>query len=688
MLRLALAFVFVGLATSRVAAQSGAAGSGVAADGVAENASPNEFEARATAPGERLVATHGEDPTAAGTTLDVQNRVAVPQSLGDIVREAPGARIQNTGGLGAFSSVSLRGADGSEALVLLDEIPLVTPDGGAFDLSTFPAELFERVDVFRGGAPVWLGSGAVGGVLRLVPRRAELSRYDLAASAGSFGSWQLQLGFAVGRPDRLTLRARAVVRTADNDYPYLDDNGTRFEPDDDATRRRRNAQLTDASGFVDLGAPLLGGRIHTILVANGRTGGEPGPGSQPTPDIHRSRQRVLAGVAFDRSWGNAESPASRLQLVAASSYLHDRYTDLYGELGTSRRWNTDDDAYRGFIRAAGTLRLARWLEATAVGSYALDEYDPSDQFTFPAPAPSNRHDVAAALELAARGALGPVVFELRPSARVEWSRTELHADRGATGPFDSTRALTKPTGRIAAGLAPFPALAVTASIATGVRLPTMFELFGDRGLVLPAPNLQPATSTTYDAGVTLKHETAAIRGALELHGFLQQRRDEIGTFRTAQFQVAHFNSSDVEQRGFELGVQAVLFELFAIHGAATYLRTEDALGKRLPMRPVWNVFVRPELRKRFAALAMSAGVAAEINYRSFAFADRANLAVISECSTAALSASIGFLRDRLRLSGRLEDLTNARCTDLVGYPLPGRSLLFTLTWKESEHEKV
>jgi vitamin B12 transporter len=681
LLRLAVAFVFVGLAAPRVAAQSGATGE-LASEG------GNEFAAHATLPRARLAATHGEDPTAAGTALNVQDRVAVPQSLADIAREAPGTQVQSTGGLGAFSSVRLRGADDSEALVLLDEIPLVTPDGGAYDLSALPAELFDRVDVFRGGAPVWLGSGAIGGVLRLVPRRDDLPRYDLAASAGSFSSWQLQAGSSVGRDDRVRLRARAIARAADNDYTYLDDNGTRFESGDDALRRRNNAELTDASGLLDLTAPLLGGKLHAILLANGRTGGEPGPGSRPTPDIHRSRQRALAGVGYERSWGRAASPEGRLQLVAATSYLRDRYADLYGELGTSRRWNTRDDAYRGFIRSAGTLKLARWLEATVVGSYALDEYEPSDQFTFPSPAPSTRHDVAAALELAARGSLGPVAFELRPSARIEWSRTELHADRGATGPFDSSRNLATPTGRIAAGIAPFAALALTGSIASGVRLPTMFELFGDRGLVLPSPELEPVTSTTYDAGLTLQHAAAAARGAIELHAFLQRRRDEIGTFRTAQFQVAHFNASEVEQRGFELGVQASVFESLALHAAATYLRTEDALGKRLPMRPVWNVFARPELRKYFARLAISAGIAAEIDYRSFAFADRANLAVISQCSTTAVSASVGFFRDRLRLSGRLEDVTDARCTDLVGYPLPGRSVSFTLTWKELEHEKA
>ncbi|MET0388453.1 MAG: TonB-dependent receptor, partial [Polyangiales bacterium] len=426
-------------------------------------------------------------------------------------------------------------------------------------------------------------------------------------------------------------------------------------------------------------APLWGGQLHAVVLAKARTAGEPGPGSQPTPNINRQRVRALAGLAYERHWGSRQ----RLQLVASTSAAHDRYTDLYGELGVSRRWNTRDASYRAFVRAADTLKLTPWLDAGVIGSYALDHYAWSDQFTFPAPAPSTRHGLAAALELAARGRLGAVGFELRPSARVEWSHTELHSGRGATGSFDATQAVTAPTARLGVGISPLRFVALSGSIATGVRLPTMFELFGDRGLVLPAPSLEPVRSTTYDAGLTLQHAQALLRGALELRGFIQKRRDEIGSYRTAQFQIAHVNLSEVQQRGFELGLRAVLFELLYLNGAATYMKTEDALGNRLPLRPLWSAFARPELRVRFeGGVASSAGASVELSHRSFVFADRANLGVIAACTTTSLSASLGLFRDHLRVTGRIEDVADARCTDLIGFPLPGRTLLLSLTYQE------
>src|ERR1700712_2799032 len=87
----------------------------------------------------KIAATHSQDPTASGTSIDLTDRVTMPRSLGDVVRESPGAQVVSTGGIGAFSSLSLRGAAGEETLVLLDEIPLSTADGGGLALSLFPA---------------------------------------------------------------------------------------------------------------------------------------------------------------------------------------------------------------------------------------------------------------------------------------------------------------------------------------------------------------------------------------------------------------------------------------------------------------------------------------------------------------------------------------------------------------------
>lgn len=646
----------------------------------------DEYGASATVKRASIVASHPEDPSASGTSLAVDERVSVPRSLADVVREAPGARVQSTGGLGAFSSLSLRGADGDEAMVMLDEIPLVTADGGPFDLSLFPPELFERVDVFRGGAPVWLGSGAIAGVLRLVPRRSpRFGRVQAGAGGGSFGLWQAQAGAAVDNQE-LRLSSYAVVRSTRGDYPYFDDKTTLYDPTDDEELTRKNADLTDANGVVDLSLPAWGGRFHVVLLGHERTGGFPGPASSPTPNIRRQSARLLGGVSYERRAGGGRSPRRRFQALVSGGYNLDRYSDLYGELGTSRRWETDDQAYRLFTRLGSTVRLVRWLESTFVGSYAFDFYDRENALAFPKPAPSSRHTLAGALELTARSTWGPVLFELRPSARIEGSFTDLHADAGLSGALPDTARVLAPTARMGAAMEPVRGLALSGSVATGQRLPSMFELFGDRGLVLPAPELRPVKSVTYDGGVTYRFPWSSVRGNLEVRGFRKERRDAIAVARTAQWQVRHRNISSVEQRGLEAGLSLALSEYASLVGAATLLKTETALGKRLPLRPQWTLFARPEARLPLSSTVLSElSVGSELSYRSFVYADDANLAPVSECFTTAFTMAALFFRGRVRLSGRMDDALDVRCHDVVGYPLPGRSLFFMVSVQERTH---
>jgi iron complex outermembrane receptor protein len=545
-----------------------------------------------------------------------------------------------------------------------------------------PPELFERVEVYRGGAPVWLNAGAIGGVIRLVPRREHQTSTTAAIGGGSFETWQLTGAGSVIRPNRTSVRSIALVRGSRGDYPYLDDRGTRLEPRDDIERTRTNADYSEATGLFDLELPLAAGRLHLVTLGLGRVGGFPGPASQPTPRIHRQSTRLLSALSYA-----VEHAGARLQLIASGTYSRERYTDLYGQLGMSRQTASDDEGLRGFARAAATLAPTDWLTSTLSLGYALDRSAPSDALRRVQLDPSTRSTLSAAFELAATAELGALLVGLRPSARLEWSRTSVAANTRAGAPLQLERALLAPTFRLGAFVEPTPALTLQASAASGVRLPTVFELFGDRGLTLPSPELDPVRSTTFDLGGVLHGRAGPLRGQLELHGFHQARRDPIALFRTAQWQLAHENLSQVKQWGLEAGGHASVGEHLALHAALTQLYTRTALGDRLPFRPQTQLYARPEVRLRVSGGTWSSARAGvELAYRSFAYVDRPNLAYVGACTKLALSASLGFLRDRLGLEARMDDATDARCSDWVGYPLPGRSLFLTLRYEESFDE--
>ena len=670
--------------SARVSAQGTPIEPAVEAETVPEAAPAAQVEVRSR---RRIAATHGEDPSASGTAISLTDRVTIPRSLGDVVREMPGAQVASTGGMGAFSSLSLRGGGGEETQVLLDEIPLSTADGGAFDLSLFPAELFAQVNTFRGGAPVWLGSGAVGGVLQLVPRRGERNRMSATLGAGSFGTYQLQGGSEVATPRGIHAHTQLLVRGTQGDYPYRDDGGTRYTSADDRSYRLRNGDFQEAVGLSDLSVPAGRGTLRLLSLGLVRGGGFPGPASQPTPRIRREATRALLAGTYDREAGAPGAFARKLQLLASGAFGADRFSDHYGQLGTSGRSNSENRNFRLFVRAAGTLELTRWLHATSVSSYAYDRYLPFDAYLRRAPPSSERHTAASALELSLHGELGRVRFELRPSARFEWSHTELRAAPSLQELAPRTRNVLAPTARLGAVVEPVGGLAISGSVATGTRLPALFELFGDGGLVLPSLSLEPVSATTYDAGVSLRGRLGSLSLQAELRGFLQERRDSIALVRTSQFQVAHENIASVQQCGVETHLSGAVARILQLAGSFTWLDTETAVGKRLPLRPRYVAYARPELRIPVRhALVSSVSVSTELTYRSHAYVDVANLAYTDRCTKLAAGGALSLFRERVRVSARLDDTLDARCTDLVGYPLPGRSLFFSVSYREVEHE--
>jgi vitamin B12 transporter len=82
-------------------------------------------------------------------------------------REAGLQRTQN-GGIGAVSSVFMRGAPTLQTLVLIDGVPQNKQDAsGAVSLEHLMLDNIERVEIVRGNVSAIYGSGAIGGVIQI-----------------------------------------------------------------------------------------------------------------------------------------------------------------------------------------------------------------------------------------------------------------------------------------------------------------------------------------------------------------------------------------------------------------------------------------------------------------------------------------------------------------------------------------
>lgn len=94
------------------------------------------------------------------------------ETLGDVIEGELGISYKNNGPLGQAQSVFMRGASSAQTLVLIDgrnvnEIALATAD-----FTSIPASMIEKVEIIRGSGAALYGTGAFGGVINVITKKA------------------------------------------------------------------------------------------------------------------------------------------------------------------------------------------------------------------------------------------------------------------------------------------------------------------------------------------------------------------------------------------------------------------------------------------------------------------------------------------------------------------------------------
>lgn len=630
-----------------------------------------------TAEAERPIArSGGEDPSASATEIDARARPSALDTLENALRESPGVRPLASGGYGSATTLSLRGADPDQLEVLFGDIPITTADGSAFDLSSIPLFVLERVEVYRSGAPTWLGSGAMGGVLRLVPREAASSpRLELTAGVGSFGLGHARAGTALSN-DSLSWVAAGGITTSEGTFRYLDDGRTALDPSDDTFRVRENGWLREAVGLGHFRLRIGEGTLSASILGLDRYGGIAGPAAQPARHALRNEANLLAGLGYElaqRDW--------RVAVTTSFGYRRRQLTDLFGEIGLGRR-ASDDHAWRSVLRVAASGDASEWLELTGVAIYTREELDPNDSLARQPNLGSARDGGAFAIEGRFHGRVDHVALELRPSARLSVVSSRLSELRPEDLGARSESLALAPTLRIAGVVAPIPELAIAASFATATRTPSMVELFGDRGYLRGDTALQPERAEMIDLGATLRGRHDVLRGTIEARGFLTFASDLIRYRRTSQYTAVPENVDSAILFGAELGTHASITRHFELAGALTLLETRTPyLGsdRRLPLRPWMTAYLRPTVRAVDVAAVDRLELWADLVYVAESFATPANDVVIPARARFGAGISAFFWEERLRVDVFASDLADERGTDLLGFPLPGRSFGGSIT---------
>lgn len=151
------------------------------------------------------------------TVLTKENlRLTSSLSLSDGLKNVSGIDIKSTGGFGQVSTLSLRGSSASQVLVLLDGRPLNYINTGIFNLSDFPTEQVERIEIVRGPLSSLYGANALGGVVNIISQIPKETKANGSLSFGTFNTQAYSLSLS-GNYKKFKLSWGGERKSSDND---------------------------------------------------------------------------------------------------------------------------------------------------------------------------------------------------------------------------------------------------------------------------------------------------------------------------------------------------------------------------------------------------------------------------------------------------------------------------------------
>ncbi|KLT64191.1 TonB-dependent receptor [Pedobacter sp. BMA] len=151
------------------------------------------------------------------TAIDATKLYNTTLDISGALDKVAGVRVRETGGVGSSFNVSLNGFSGNHIRYFIDGIPMDN-FGSSFQINNIPINVAERVEVYKGVVPMWLGSDALGGAVNIVTGNTKRNYIDASYSYGSFNTHRSVVNAAATTKSGVTFQLSAFQNYSDNDY--------------------------------------------------------------------------------------------------------------------------------------------------------------------------------------------------------------------------------------------------------------------------------------------------------------------------------------------------------------------------------------------------------------------------------------------------------------------------------------
>jgi len=447
----------------------------------------------------------------------------------DLLRTVPGLSVSQSGGAGALTQIRLRGSEANHVTVIIDGVEAANPSDGAFDFGGLRTEDIVKIEVLRGEQSALYGSDAIGGVINIITRAGSTTEsWRASFEGGSRNTYEGQVSAVIPIRDAALSINGNLFNTEGFDISGLDGE------EDGTESRALNIGLNN----VELGPVTFTGKY-----------------GYSTRDTEFDSDSDFDG-RLNNTFDNTQ--------VQIETFRLDARFDLAGfdHKISGFKVETDTDTVGGFSsRSLGTRSGLNWAAKrdfndrhsfTALIEAEGEEYRIIPNFTEAGAEPENNAYAVA-------GDYRFIAEELTLTASARYDINDLFQDSttwrvGASYGFEWE-------GRL------------RASVGTGVKNPTLIELFGffPSTNFVGNPDLQPESSL----GVSIGYEQSIGNLDFSIDAFRSELSDEITTLFNPDFSTTVINlESDSSRQGIEIAASWSA-DNFHLSGSASFLDSEQ-----------------------------------------------------------------------------------------------------------------
>ncbi|MFY0642058.1 MAG: TonB-dependent receptor [Bermanella sp.] len=591
-------------------------------------------------------------------------------TLSSLLEQQSGIEIQTIGGLGQYASPVIRGSNGKQVLVFWDGLLINGISGSSADIGSLGLSHAHSLDIYRSLAPIELSASSVGGVIHIKSQdlnTSPIKNYGaFSLTAGSYGAHQMSLRQAFEHFDFNWLVAGEYTE-AENDFEYLEARPV-SNPNHPTYESRHNNAAAQYNVLLKGQRQFDSHQFNLALQSNHSDRELSAKINTPTNQAEISSTSNHLQANWLIPWGQNNRSEIITSLEQQTQLFDDRHSTvgLGSQLNEyqSQGYKLQGNQYFDFktIESVSTLRIQS--EKTQTDYKLLTDEEINAQCTAGRGCKSPYRRLQA--DLGTRLSYRKNQFEYSlQAALLEIQNHNLTSDSDSNTTHHNTWSI---------GVSRYfdSGISVFYSFSEQLRVPSTYELFGDRGLSKGNDELKPEQALSHDIG--LRFQNSKLEYVTSI--YLRDVTDAIHSETDSSGVLRYDNLGKTQHLGWEHTFTYQPFYMLSFSANVTLQSNEIIEDERFSIYEGKQVAGYSQIYSytELQYLMNSWDFSLSHTFEDGGYYRNSN--ALAKDTKKQWNLSVGKNLNTWRFSLDVLDITNNAARDYVEYPEPGRQIYF------------